>query len=123
MESRIYWFGEPWPSRETRAEICASEDQRVLTPQNRDCMFCQEPIIDGENGVMLPAVLRVNETTFEAAFEAAHIECFIRMTVGSMRHLERRCQCYGGEDERPEGQSARDEAREVFAFIVEQSLE
>lgn len=114
----IMWFGDPWPSAESRAEICKNEDTRVLTPQGRNCLYCSEAVLDGERGVVLPAVVQINPQVYEAAMEVAHIECFVRMALGSLRHLQGRCSCFGGPDTRPVEMSARDEAREVFDYTL-----
>lgn len=114
------WFGEPWPSREMRADVCRNDDTRVLTPQGKNCLYCGEAVVEGDRGVMMPAtVKKTGSNHYDATIEAAHIECFIRMTVGSLRHLQGRCTCFGGTDTRPDGMSARDEAREVFEHMIE----
>jgi hypothetical protein len=43
-----------------------------------------------------------------------HIECAIRMSVGSEGHQTYRCPCYGGTYEDPPGVSIRDAARAAF---------
>lgn len=48
------------------------------------CSWCEGPIINGENGVILD----------NGGCE--HIECFICSIVGSVIHQEKICSCYGG---------------------------
>lgn len=116
------WFGEPWPSESMRAEVCSSEDQRVQVPTHKSCLYCDEPIAEGDRGMVMPAVKTKDRQTYETTLEAAHAECFIRMTVGSLRHLNRTCTCYGGDDSRPDGMSPREEAREVFEAVLRGTL-
>jgi hypothetical protein len=42
------WFGENWG-----APVCASEDQEA-TPVGKLCGACQEPIHEGQQGVIMP---------------------------------------------------------------------
>ena len=73
------------------------------TPANATCVWCGEPIMPGEDGVI-----------WENA-GCEHIECFIRSIVGSVAHQEHRCSCYGGSDDHEEkGMTKRAAARAAF---------
>lgn len=70
------------------------------------CGWCEEPLIDGSNALVMP-------------FVRMHRECAIRMVAGSVAHLERRCSCYGGPDEDDEeGLSKREAARRAMAAAI-----
>lgn len=43
-----------------------------------------------------------------------HKECGLREVVGSLAHIERRCSCYGGENDRTPGMTLRAEALEIW---------
>src|SRR5437868_7060170 len=73
------------------------------TPANATCVWCAEPILPGEDGVIWG----------DARCE--HIECSIRSIVGSVANQEHRCTCYGGSDDHEEkGLTKRAAARAAF---------
>lgn len=49
---RIQWFGEPWPSAERRAPICADDSNKIATPVNTNCLECKKPIEEKHRGVV-----------------------------------------------------------------------
>lgn len=68
------------------------------------CLYCEEPILP-------------DEPHNEIANGSLHVECNVRMLMGSAAHQLRECHCYGGNREDPEGMTRRDAARlayEVF---------
>jgi hypothetical protein len=65
-----------------------------------NCLYCDEPVINGES------VQRINN-----GGDNLHLECFIRMIVGSIGHQLCQCSCYGGSEEDPPGASRREGAR------------
>lgn len=68
--------------------------------KQRVCARCDEPILPGDpqNG------------TGQHLF---HAECFFRMVMGCVAHIEGRCSCYvpGSNDHDPEGMTLREAAR------------
>lgn len=71
------WFGSPWPSdwrTHGRAPVCEDEDNHVETPLGRDCFRCEQPIEDGDQGVVIPHYA-VEEEVDELPW---HIECFLQ---------------------------------------------
>ena len=73
------------------------------TPANATCVWCGEPILPEEDGI-------IGENG-----GCEHIECFIRSIVGSVAHQEHRCPCYGGsEDHYENGMTKRAAARAAF---------
>lgn len=65
---------------------------RVAAPVGDKCLHCEEPIAEGDSGVMLPHMVSANE----ARIVALHRECHIRMIVGSVGHQRGLCTCDGG---------------------------
>jgi hypothetical protein len=43
-----------------------------------------------------------------------HLECLMRMIVGSVAHQEQRCYCYGGDEDDPPGMTVREAARAAW---------
>lgn len=53
------WYGEPWPSAEERAPVCADDADRVSTPVGKDCANClntgeERRIGPDDRGVIIP---------------------------------------------------------------------
>jgi hypothetical protein len=76
---RNYWWGEPWPSAEVRADICDDDRFRIAVPVGEPCMHCPEPIEAGDRGVTYPAYIGA-EGQLVAEPLHAHIECNFRNT-------------------------------------------
>ena len=73
------------------------------TPANANCVWCAEPILPEEDGII------------EENGGCEHIECFIRSIVGSVAHQEHRCPCYGGSEDHDEnGMTKRAAARAAY---------
>lgn len=89
---RLRWFGEPWPSTGQRAGICDSEEYRVLTPVGKTCVGCEEPIVEGERGIVMAATEGVPHAFWTTIAErnhasqrfvcAEHVDCFVRGVMG-----------------------------------------
>ena len=68
------WFGESWGAP------CCEAGQHVDTPTGEVCIECQRPIVDGDQGVILPYVShRTPKGNIEVAY---HIDCFLPLVVG-----------------------------------------
>lgn len=99
------WFGpEPW------APICDAL-QRGPTPTGCSCEWCHEEIVMGDCGLF---ILHLGQKCERRIF---HRECQMRMVVGSLAHVEVRCSCVGGSDERPRGMTMRQEAIAVWERV------
>lgn len=85
------FFGERWD-----APIVDPPSQQISTPVGEPCMWCEEPIQDGDRGVVMPCVEMVDDAPV-ARIRPAHMECNLRNSVGGIAHLEKRCRCYGGD--------------------------
>jgi hypothetical protein len=72
----MQWFGPSWPSG-----IC-DECPQVHTPVGQPCSHCDEPIVNGDSGIVY------------SNGPVAHRNCFLRQSIGSVAHLRKRCSCY-----------------------------
>lgn len=84
-------FGKYW-------ENCQNLE-KVPVPIGQICLFCEEPIQRYHSGEM------INDGT-----TAVHRECLVRQVVGSIGHQQKKCSCYGGNEEDPSGLSKRQAA-------------
>jgi hypothetical protein len=72
----IKWFGTYWPSG-----VC-DESPRVPVPIGTKCCHCEESIEAGDSGMIY------------ANGPAAHRNCALRQTIGSVAHVLGLCSCY-----------------------------
>lgn len=93
----MYWFGESWGA------AFNEEVPRMDVPFGAVCIWCDELIDTDDSGVQY-----VNGPV-------AHVECFMRQTVGGLNHQRGTCSCQGGPDD-PDapGLSKREAAREAW---------
>lgn len=68
------WFGKNWG-----APICASED-RVATPVGTPCLDCNEPIAEGDQGVVMPFTDVVDDVIV-SRLVANHLDCFLKSVL------------------------------------------
>ena len=108
------WFGEPWPSAEVRAPICEDDADRIPTPVGEPCLWCMEPIEDGDQGEAMPALREDGWTT-----SYGHRECLFRQVVGGPAHIGGTCTCQGGCDDPDLGMTPREAGRWVWAHYEE----
>jgi len=81
------------------------------TPVGEKCVWCDESIKEGDDGLILPCL---SETISETPY---HQECFLRTVVGSLAHQQKRCSCFGGSDEEDSPNvSLREAAVEAVKF-------
>lgn len=81
------------------------------TPTGTACMRCEEDILVGDTGVLMPLVDvgGVREIAY-------HHECFLRGVLGSVGHQQKKCSCYGGTEEDPLKMTRREAARAAVAL-------
>lgn len=86
--------------QESHARTGEGPDPREL------CTWCKEPILVGERHPLI---------------HTCHVECAVRITSGSVAHIEQRCDCFveGSTEADPEGLSARDAAAMAYRLIRE----
>lgn len=70
-------------------------------------MHCGEEVREGEPARDMPVVY----TCGACEVERIHLECVLRMAVGSVGHQRRECSCFGGTKDDPEGMTRREAAR------------
>lgn len=105
------YFGVRW-------DAPAFEDAPELpTPVGERCLLCDEPIREGESGIVIGYV----GADLEPGVAPEHIECFLRSILGSVSHLEKRCSCYGGSDSHGTTRTTRSyraQARESMEWLI-----
>ena len=127
------WFGPSWGGH-----LC-DPAEHTDTPVGEDCLACDEPIEDGDQGILAPCLEAPRGTTEElerligqavenlvnkiggAALNVLdtrpiHYECHMRQVLGGVNHQDGNCYCQGGTMEPdPPGLSAREAARAALA--------
>jgi hypothetical protein len=83
---RIRIFGRPWG-----APVC-EDAPRVEVPVGQKCLWCQDPIEEGDSGVVTFCIHADGTGTHEPS----HRDCHIRQAVGSVGHQLGKCICFGG---------------------------
>jgi hypothetical protein len=78
------YFGDPWD-----APIVAHAEP-IATPVGRSCIICGEPIVQGEQGIMMPVFYRGPDGATVARLEPEHRGCALLGLVG---HLAGTCFC------------------------------
>lgn len=73
---------------------------QVTAPVGQKCLWCDEEIQPLDVG------------TIDHADQILHYECSMRMILGSVGHIRKRCSCYGGTEEDPAGMTRRQAAKE-----------
>lgn len=68
------------------------------------CVWCDEPILDGER--LAPDYP-----------QPMHYECGLRAVIGSLGHQRGRCFCYGGTEEDPPELTRRQAARAAALYF------
>jgi hypothetical protein len=101
-------FGPAW-----EGSPIANEAPRVATPVGEKCIWCDEPIAEGDSGIVLPYIRHGKGT-----WVAQHHECELRQMFGSVGHQMCRCSCYGGEEEDPVGMSRREAAKAAVELMT-----
>lgn len=114
MTPTLAYFGERWDS----PMFDDVETIRVDTPAGKPCMWCEEPIADGDRGLLRSVVCDV-QGEWRGVLEPIHAECDLRMGLGSVAHLTGRCSCTGA-TETPYPGTRREEALAVLAIIDDQ---
>lgn len=72
------WFGEPWPSPDRRAPVCANDADRVPVPVGRTCGGCGKTIWAKDQGVLIGA-FHSDQTMGTTPF---HIQCMLDVVLG-----------------------------------------
>jgi hypothetical protein len=73
------WFGESW-----HAPVC-EETEHIRTPVGELCLDCDEPILEGDQGVTMPHWL--GDGSYRSS--ARHLDCFIQTVLPHGPECER----------------------------------
>jgi hypothetical protein len=76
------YFGLPWASRVTHPR-----GTRIPTPVGDDCLQCTEKILAADRGVITSSIHVVHRTTLAGSLAPVHLECHVRVAVGSLAYL------------------------------------
>lgn len=99
------YFGECW-----NPHIATSHD-KAETPVGEPCSYCEEPIEEGDQGIIMPHVESVvDDKVASARMRPTHLDCFLRQVLGSVGHQLHKCSCFGGTEEDPPGMTKRQAA-------------
>lgn len=82
-----HYFGSPWD-----APFIAPARQ-VPTPVGESCLGCEEPIVEGDRGVLMPLAHVGDDGQPAHRMAAEHRECFL---LGVLGHLAGQCYCHDG---------------------------
>jgi len=89
------WFGKNWGSA-----FCTDETHEE-TPTGASCKWCDETIESDDDGFLSPST---------EGILAFHQHCFLRQITGSLGHIQKKCSCYGGNEEDPTDMTKREAA-------------
>lgn len=101
MISTMKWFGSPWGAP------LNVDCPRAAVPTDATCLWCEEKIELPDSGIIY------------SNGPAAHLECFLRQTYGSVGHQLGICACDNGPDwmNDPPGLSRRDAAKAAVTWF------
>jgi hypothetical protein len=87
--------------------------KKVRAPVGEKCDYCDEPIVEGDNGILL----RAGDPYARSPRGAYHLACYLRPFIGSAAHIEGRCGCPNGPFDNDEEQklTRREAAQAAFA--------
>jgi len=83
----------------------------VPVPIGEACKWCAEVFVADDRGFGIPQ-LSSGDTTIGFF----HLECFMRMIIGSVGHQMNMCECHGGHDDSEDGLTRRAAARLAWDF-------
>lgn len=84
----------------------------VEVPVGKVCYYCDEEIKETDYGFLLP---HYDE---EGVDRVIHLECNLRMGLGSVGHLKGTCSCVGGNEEDPPGSTLHQAAQAVLFYLT-----
>lgn len=89
----------------------ALDDMEVIDPPVlAPCARCGEFIRSTDEGYAIPVL-------GEPLLAAYHRECFMRMTIGSVAHQQKKCFCFGGAGEDDPALTSREAALAAVAYF------
>lgn len=63
----------------------------AATPVGTSCAWCDDPIVEGDKGVIMPFLGLADDPRREIPY---HWDCNIRAVVGSVAHQNKQCSCF-----------------------------
>lgn len=90
-------------------------EEPVTTPCGMPCLYCQEAVVNGEDGFLIPNWLAWGQWIEKPV----HTECWLRQVLGSIGHINGTCTCQGGTEEDPEGATLHEGALAVKKHLLE----
>lgn len=94
----VKWFGDSWD-----ANICDPQ-HKIDIPLDAKCCWCDEGFDAESQGV------RIVSYGSDTPYAFYHVCCFLRSTIGSLGHLQKKCSCFGGNEEDPPEMTKREAA-------------
>jgi hypothetical protein len=105
------WFGpDPWGA------VCVGAPH-VATPVGAVCLWCDEPILPGDQGQLLPQAQLAGDVEASPLWRPVHRERLLRQVLGSVGHQQGRCSCFGGDEGDPPGMSRREAALAALEYF------
>lgn len=90
----MQWFGKAYGAP------YESDGEHVDTPIGQACAHCDEAIVEGDEGVLIPYVNEATAPLIDGRPSWAlpyHYACHFRRIVGGINHQLGRCICCGGD--------------------------
>lgn len=104
------YFGRKWDAPAFEGAV------EVPVPVGRECMLCHEQVTDGDSGTLEWVI----ESSENASYRPVHIECFLRMMLGSPAHLTGECSCTTGAHHDDDDRPWREQARETMQILIQE---
>lgn len=82
-----HFFGERWDAPRVDDAI------HVPTPVGDPCLYCREPIEAADRGVLVTYADRDVDGELVGGIAPVHMECDLRMNLGTAGHLRGDCTC------------------------------
>lgn len=82
-----HYFGQPWDAP------FIDDAEQIPTPVGEPCLACEEPIAEGDQGVVMPYVYLGPDGKPATRSVAEHREC---MLLGLLGHVAGTCFCHDG---------------------------
>jgi hypothetical protein len=95
------YFGDPWDAP------FIEDAEQVPTPVGEECPTCEEPIAQGDQGMVTPYIYEGADGAPAQRSLAQHRDC---MLLGVLGHLAGQCECFPGKG------SLRERGRATIAW-------
>ncbi len=106
------YFGDRWDAPQV------DDATPVETPVGQNCLFCAEPVVAGDRG-LIRAYVDVVDGEVVDGVAPVHMECDLRQALGNVYHYSGQCR-HVGECQHHITGSWRQEGHALLAFVNEQ---